>query len=320
MKKLLFILSLLLVIGAESAFTQTIQNVRVPEGQQLFLRNPDFKTRVSAVQDGGIQTANNWDFLGIGSSVPDTIKTRSFIDSEGQTFGTYGNTDHVTGAWMLQSTWTKTFLPNLVTPDTVSIDAKFIGGEIAKVRRISMRIAVQYGDYNYAMLIDKTIPMDSQWVKLSWDMSFARSFGINFISRFYLLFQFYSNDSSLVGGDIVVRNLEGSTGGKINGIDFSIITAVPEPGRVPEEFILEQNYPNPFNPSTTIRFSVPKREQVNLSVYNSLGQEVRTLVSGEKAQGSYEVSFDASNLPSGIYFYKLQTGAKVEVKKMVLLK
>ena len=290
MKKLLFILSLLLVIGAESAFTQTIQ------------------------------TVNGWQYLGTSASWTDSVRTRSFINGEGQSFGTYGVTNHDGGVWGIQTNWTKVFYPNLITPDTVSIEAKFVGGEIAKVSRISMRIAVQYGDFLWALLIDKTIPMDSQWVTLSWDMAHTRDFGIKLISRFYLAFQFYSNDSSYVGGDIVVRNLEGRPRGKVNNIDFSIITAVPESRQIPSVFVLEQNYPNPFNPSTTIRFSVPKREQVNLTVFNFLGQEVRTLVNEVKEQGIYEARFDASNLPSGTYFYKLQIGASMEVKKMVLLK
>ena len=86
------------------------------------------------------------------------------------------------------------------------------------------------------------------------------------------------------------------------------------------EFSLSQNYPNPFNPSTTIRFNVPKQEYVSLKVYNSLGQEVAKLVQGEKPEGNYEVEFSASNLPSGIYFYKLQAGDFVESKKMILMK
>ena len=85
-------------------------------------------------------------------------------------------------------------------------------------------------------------------------------------------------------------------------------------------FSLSQNYPNPFNPSTKIKFNVPIAGQVSLVVYNSLGQEVKTLVSEEKDVGSYEVSFNASNLPSGIYFCKIRAGDFVETKKMILMK
>ncbi|HEX2866379.1 MAG TPA: sugar-binding protein [Ignavibacteriales bacterium] len=85
-------------------------------------------------------------------------------------------------------------------------------------------------------------------------------------------------------------------------------------------YSLSQNYPNPFNPSTAIRYSIPKAGMVTLKVFNILGKEVATLVHGEKAQGSYEVRFDASQLASGIYFYQLESGSFRQVNKMLLLK
>jgi len=85
-------------------------------------------------------------------------------------------------------------------------------------------------------------------------------------------------------------------------------------------FGLEQNYPNPFNPSTNIKYSVPENGFVNLSVYNLVGEEVSVLVSGQVNAGFYEIEFDATTLPSGIYFYKLQAGNFVEIKKLVLMK
>jgi len=97
---------------------------------------------------------------------------------------------------------------------------------------------------------------------------------------------------------------------------------------VPYKFILEQNYPNPFNPSTIIKYSIPsviasgaKQSQlVTLKVYDVLGNEVAILVNEEKASGSYEVNFKASNLSSGVYLYKIQTGSFIETKKMILMK
>ena len=86
------------------------------------------------------------------------------------------------------------------------------------------------------------------------------------------------------------------------------------------EFSLSQNYPNPFNPSTTIKFQIPELSFVTFKVYDVLGNEMRTLVNEEKSIGSYEVNFDASGLPSGIYFYRLKAGPFVETKKMLLLK
>jgi len=88
----------------------------------------------------------------------------------------------------------------------------------------------------------------------------------------------------------------------------------------PTEFSLGQNYPNPFNPSTTINYSIPEFSFVTLKVYDVLGSEVATLVNEDKSVGSYEVEFDANELTSGIYFYKIQSGSFVETKKMVLMK
>ncbi|MBE0570729.1 MAG: T9SS type A sorting domain-containing protein [Ignavibacteriaceae bacterium] len=89
---------------------------------------------------------------------------------------------------------------------------------------------------------------------------------------------------------------------------------------IPTEYSLSQNYPNPFNPSTNIGFRISDRGYVSLKVFDILGNEVVTLVDEEKEPGVYEVQFDASNLSSGIYYYKLVSGNFIETKKMVLIK
>ena len=89
---------------------------------------------------------------------------------------------------------------------------------------------------------------------------------------------------------------------------------------LPSTFALEQNYPNPFNPSTKIRFSIPVESEVKLNVYNALGQEVAELVNSRLKEGYHEVIFDAVSLTSGIYFYRLEAGKFVDVKKMIIIK
>jgi len=89
---------------------------------------------------------------------------------------------------------------------------------------------------------------------------------------------------------------------------------------IPDTYVLYQNYPNPFNPATTIKFAVPKESQVNLNIYNMLGELVSTLVNEQKKPGYYEYKFDASNLASGVYFFRIKAGDFVETKKMLLLK
>jgi hypothetical protein len=88
----------------------------------------------------------------------------------------------------------------------------------------------------------------------------------------------------------------------------------------PKIFELSQNYPNPFNPTTTIRFSLPEASTVKLTIYNILGQEIRTLLNEYKEAGIHTLNFDASELNSGIYVYKLEAGNFVQTRKMTLVK
>jgi len=88
----------------------------------------------------------------------------------------------------------------------------------------------------------------------------------------------------------------------------------------PETFALSQNYPNPFNPTTTIVYGVPANGPVTLKIFDNLGREVRTLVNEPKTAGYYTVTFSAPELSSGVYFYKLESGNFVSVKRMILMK
>lgn len=97
-------------------------------------------------------------------------------------------------------------------------------------------------------------------------------------------------------------------------------TNVEELNNLPKEYSLNQNYPNPFNPSTTITYSIQNEGMTKLTIYNLLGQAVKTLINEVQPAGSYKVSFDASSLPSGVYFYSLSSGNFQSVKKMLLIK
>lgn len=88
----------------------------------------------------------------------------------------------------------------------------------------------------------------------------------------------------------------------------------------PDKFTLNQNYPNPFNPSTILSYTLKTDGYVKLTIYNLVGQSVQVLVDGFRTSGDYEVSFDASDLPAGIYLYKLQVGDYSSVKRMTLVK
>ena len=97
-------------------------------------------------------------------------------------------------------------------------------------------------------------------------------------------------------------------------------TSVNDDNNKPEGFNLEQNFPNPFNPSTTIQFTLTESKRVVLNVFNSLGELVRTIVDGQYNAGNHEIVFNAADLSSGVYFYKLQTDKSFKVKKMILQK
>ena len=136
-----------------------------------------------------------------------------------------------------------------------------------------------------------------------------------------------------VGPDGVIYTTVNQAGieGGLMAFRYEKVTAVDdEENQVITGFQLSQNYPNPFNPSTIIRFSMPGESFVTLKVFNTLGEEITTLINENIIAGNYEVEFsakggsasggDAWNLPSGIYFYRIQAGDFIQTKKMILLK
>ena len=102
-------------------------------------------------------------------------------------------------------------------------------------------------------------------------------------------------------------------------IEISSVNVEPT-DKIPFEFSLKQNYPNPFNPSTTIKYLIPQTSKVVIKVYDVLGNEIETLVNKEKSAGNYELTWHVFNLPSGIYFYRIQAGDFIQTKKMVLIR
>jgi hypothetical protein len=89
---------------------------------------------------------------------------------------------------------------------------------------------------------------------------------------------------------------------------------------VPKSYELHQNYPNPFNPVTKLRFDIPKSGHVSIVLYDVLGNEAARLVDENMNEGFYETEYNAEHLASGVYFYKLESGSYISVKKMILIK
>jgi hypothetical protein len=172
----------------------------------------------------------------------------------------------------------------------------------------------QAGLYNLVLLADGDYLLkieDPDSLDLEWSIYVDNNF-------------IYRGDSVQVSANI----------GQIIQVDFVapiIITALNEPSlhsALPEDFRLIQNYPNPFNPGTTIEYSLPRASDVKLIIYDIIGREIQTLVNERQSAGQYRVSFDASNLSSGIYLYRIQASDPEsssgqdfsDIKKMILMK
>jgi|GEM_PF-3490573 len=133
---------------------------------------------------------------------------------------------------------------------------------------------------------------------------------------------------SLRQGDTIVYEISGTGGspaGGLRGVNYVKLTgqeatAVEFVDTTPSEYLLSQNYPNPFNPSTTIEFALPHAGYVTLKVHNVLGEEVTFLVSGDHAAGTFRTTWDASGMPSGVYFYRLTAGEYIQTKRAVLMR
>ena len=140
-----------------------------------------------------------------------------------------------------------------------------------------------------------------------------------------------SDNNSLIGtfGQTFIGVSENTVNEVYSGFWYvnQTLVGISDGQVIPKKFEIFQNYPNPFNPTTTIKYSIPQQNvgnenfrSVQLIVYDILGRKVATLVNEAKAPGNYEVNFNASNLASGVYFYRLQAGSFIQVKKMILMK
>lgn len=128
---------------------------------------------------------------------------------------------------------------------------------------------------------------------------------------------------SSVGEPFVGFSQIGSTSVRSGSLFSSvvIVTGLKESNnQLPLEYALYQNYPNPFNPSTTVRYDLPRATFVTLTIFDVLGRQISTIVEGEKPTGAYQVNVYLPNLPSGVYFYRIQARDYVKTKKFVLLR
>jgi hypothetical protein len=161
---------------------------------------------------------------------------------------------------------------------------------------------------NYGFEIYRKRNETGEWQKLG----FVEGHGTTLAEHSYTYV-----DRSLAFGEYSYQIKQIDLDGKSEAFQEQRVTV----GAVPEKLTLAQNYPNPFNPSTVIEFVVPQNGYASIKVYNVLGQEVRSLFEGNAEMGKIITArFDASNLPSGMYFYTLRTAGKLETKRMLLMK
>jgi hypothetical protein len=149
---------------------------------------------------------------------------------------------------------------------------------------------------------------DGEWITIG----FKEGKGTSTVTHKY---QYIDNISDIKATSLCYRLKQIDYDGSY---EYSAEVLIDNPA--PVDYTLQQNHPNPFNPVTTINYNLPLKSQVELVVYNALGESVTQLVNEEKEAGKYSIEFDATGLPSGIYFYRLLAGSFFETKKMVLMK
>jgi hypothetical protein len=219
----------------------------------------------------------------------------------------------------------------VVVSDTVDYKIFMTGGPAVKG---GFNVAVDYGVVDSADTLSQTLPFYAGGEQLTHTMP-------NTFVNDTIVWNFRYTAPGIIVVDTIysVANSVNGDGNPIPGDEWNFganfhVVVIDNPVTVEDEisavqFHLSQNYPNPFNPSTTIKYTIQssviasgtKQSQlVTLKVYDILGNEVATLVNEEKPAGNYQFKFDAANLPSGIYFYRIQTNNFTQIKKMVLLK
>ena len=169
--------------------------------------------------------------------------------------------------------------------------------------------------HNYGFYIERTLALPntpSNEASLTWsEIGFEEGNGNSNSPKEYSFV-----DNSVPAGVYQYRLKQVNTDGTF---EYSEVIEVAF-GSIPNEYNLSQNYPNPFNPVTVISYSIPSSSKVLLKIYDAIGKVVTTLVNQNQDAGNYKIDFDASELSSGVYYYKIQTGEFTTVKKMLLIK
>jgi beta-glucanase (GH16 family) len=177
--------------------------------------------------------------------------------------------------------------------------------------QVLMKVEQQNGVLEYEIAQPTTT--SGEWEVMTWDMS-----GAGFVNQWDIITLIFDFQPGQIGDgsanftwyfdDLVVNASTTPTSAEGRGVDL------------PHAYQLHQNYPNPFNPTTSVQFDLPRASNVTIEVFNVWGQRIEVLADGSFQSGTHSVSFDASGLPSGTYFYRMQAGSFIQTQKMTLVK
>lgn len=237
-----------------------------------------------------------------------------YADSVAKAFAGSYNTTYYTKLWELSKNYTINLYKNASYRLACLIYTAYLDGNLVPVELTSFtavrnneKISLDWSTAtelnNYGFEIQKEV--NDVWENIG----FVKGNGTTTEKHFYNFI-----DENTASSTIFYRLKQIDIDGSVN---FSNEVEV---NGIPAEFTLEQNFPNPFNPSTTINFNLSNSTYIKLNIYNSNGELLTTLLEGYQGEGNHSIKFDASNLSSGIYFYKLEAGSFSQTHKMLLLK
>ena len=297
------------------AYSSASASVRVTNAKHTSNTSlADYLTRYWTVTQSGI---TGFSCVATFSYIPaDVVGTEAGIDLgqwNGSTWADLGATNPVTHTLSGTVSSFSDFTggePGALPIQLASFVGSAIGGHAVRLDWTTLSEINNFGFY-----VQRRLSTEQQFTELP--SSFVPGHGTTLIPQQYT----FTDNTAGVGHwfyRLKQLDLDG-TSTITDPIEVDVLTGVKE--TAPREFVLNQNYPNPFNPSTEIKFSVEQNAMTTLKVYNILGQEVVALFNGIAEAGQYySVRVDATSLPSGMYFYTLESGQRKDIRKMLLLK
>ena len=259
-------------------------------------------TQIDVIGVLGVDPGTAWPVAGVSNATGEhTLVRKDFIMMGNTDWAASAGTDSISSEWLVYPQNTFIYLGNhtIIPVELTSFAASVNGTSV----NLNWSTATELNNSGFDI---ERKSSSSSWTKIG----FVAGHGTTSEAKNYS----YS-DNNLGTGNYSYRLKQVDFDGTYEyskAVEVEIVT--------PNNFELSQNYPNPFNPTTSIKFNMPEAGNVKLAVYNLLGQEVKTLVNGFRTAGAYTVNFDASNLSSGIYLYKIEMNNFTQVRKMTLLK